>query len=234
MYRRRNSYRLKYFDYTSHGAYFITITAKNHQRIFSKIINSAQTTEKSSSGSPKNTVGHKLSNSAKAEIAKKSSSGSPKSIVGHKHTKSTKAEIAKKVEIPPSGNVRVELASTLKPKTILTPLGQILSEEWLNLPNYFKNIFIDEFVIMPNHIHGIIFIQNHFDKAEINLSQIIQSLKSRTSTRYLKYVKENNLGKMGQIWKRSYYDRVIRDEDALYEIRTYIRFNPMKWLIDDK
>ncbi|MFH0854750.1 MAG: transposase, partial [bacterium] len=60
-------------------------------------------------------------------------------------------------------------------------------------------------------------------------STIIGSFKSKSSIEYLKYIKQNNLNISRQIWQRSFYDHVIRNERSLNAIREYISLNPENW-----
>ncbi|MBP9163022.1 MAG: transposase [Leptospiraceae bacterium] len=109
-------------------------------------------------------------------------------------------------------------------------------ECWNDLPNHYSDCALDEFVIMPNHIHGII---NIIRKGKNSLSDIIGSLKSFSSRRInkLKIVlpesNDGNLYDVGGIWQPRFHDRIIRDEMELYNVRNYIQNNPRNWLKDD-
>jgi REP element-mobilizing transposase RayT len=93
---------------------------------------------------------------------------------------------------------------------------------------------IDDFIIMPNHIHGIIVINNDNNVGTGQrpvptgryglLSKIINAFKNMT-TKYIRY----KMGNKNFVWQRSFYDRVVRDQRALDNIRSYICFNPMQW-----
>ncbi len=61
------------------------------------------------------------------------------------------------------------------------------------------------------------------------ISDIICAFKSKCSVGYLKYIKQNNLDISGQIWQRSFYDHVIRNERSLNAVREYISNNPENW-----
>ncbi|MFH1856549.1 MAG: transposase [Candidatus Omnitrophota bacterium] len=93
---------------------------------------------------------------------------------------------------------------------------------------------IDKFIIMPNHIHGIVIINNRAQASSApTLSQIIRSFKSKTTMEYLKYIHQNKLNISGEIWQRSFYDHVIRDEESLEKVREYIFNNPKTWEMDE-
>jgi putative transposase len=114
----------------------------------------------------------------------------------------------------------------------LSPAGRIIEEQWQYIPNLYDDVELDEYVIMPNHIHGIIVIQQK-KRADTRpaptLSDIICSFKSRSSLEYIRYIKRNNLNFSDKFWQRSFYDHVIRNERSLSAIREYILDNPANW-----
>ena len=119
-------------------------------------------------------------------------------------------------------------------KMILNLSGEMV-KKWLSeLENKFKNIELGEYVIMPNHIHLIVFIMNVAVRSEQNnIPQIVQWLKTMTTNEYIKNVKQNNWKPFDKrLWQRNYYDRVIRNEKELNKIRKYIFENPLKWEFD--
>ncbi len=127
----------------------------------------------------------------------------------------------------------------------LTPIGEIVRDEWLDIPHYFNNVKLDSFIVMPNHIHGIIIIvgatfmvaQNgnpgelYNKRAGMNpaptLGEIIGSFKSRCVHKCIQ--EKLNVYKF---WQRNYYEHIIRNEEELYAIREYIQNNPMNWKLD--
>jgi len=169
---RHKSIRLKGYDYTQSGAYFVTICSQDKKNIFSQIVD---------------------------------------------------------------GNV------------ILNEFGKIIQNEWIKTGQIRKNVIIDEYVIMPNHLHGIIIIENNHDdrrgtqqrastsKIESfgkpvfgSLPTIIRGFKSTTTKQI------NELRSMPEIplWQRNYYEHVVRNDNDLNEIREYIINNPLKWDLD--
>lgn len=113
-------------------------------------------------------------------------------------------------------------------------LGIIVNQTWQNLTNYFSNIILDEFIIMPNHLHAIIFLEQTVG-AElappmrfINLSRIMQVFKSICTVTINKQLNKNKV----LVWQRGYYDHIIRNEFSLNKIREYIVNNPLKWSFD--
>jgi putative transposase len=116
-----------------------------------------------------------------------------------------------------------------------SPIKEIFYKCWLELPNHYDNIILDEFIVMPNHVHGIIFIDNdsvgaglrpaRSSKPAKNLFEIVRAFKSFSSREYNKrYGLQGN-----RFWQRNYFERVIRNEKELKAIREYIRNNPMNW-----
>ncbi|MFC1709350.1 transposase [Candidatus Omnitrophota bacterium] len=121
----------------------------------------------------------------------------------------------------------------------LTKIGQIIDKNWRDITNRYNNINIDEFIIMPNHIHGIVIINKRdgvLSRADARpaptISNILCSFKSKSSVEYLKYIKQNDLNISGKIWQRSFYDHIIRNERSLQEIREYVNNNPLNWDTD--
>lgn len=168
LFKERKRNRLKNFDYSGSGYYFVTICTKNREEYFGNVING---------------------------------------------------------------------------KMVLNEYGKIVKEYWLDLPNHYTNCELDEFLVMPNHVHCVIVIRNvgaifkspqimnkHNKTGEINfaptkkptLSQIIKWFKSAST---IKIRKHHRLFQ----WQRSFYDHIIRNEYELNIIRLYIKINPSKW-----
>lgn len=145
----RKLIRLKEYDYSNEGMYFITICTKNRECILGKIEN---------------------------------------------------------------GSVKTD------PYIVLNRNGILIESELNNIHNHFRYINIDEYVIMPNHIH---FILNIIKKDSITVPTIVGLFKSGVS-RILKY----------SIWQRNYYEHIIRNEKEYYKIKKYIIENPINWVND--
>lgn len=116
----------------------------------------------------------------------------------------------------------------------MTTIGKIAYDNWLKIPDYHPYVELDEFVLMPDHFHGIVFINkpdknnwelNKFGAQSKNLASIICGYKSSIK----QYATVNNLG-FG--WQARYYDRVIRNEKEYESIREYIYNNPDNWLLN--
>lgn len=133
----------------------------------------------------------------------------------------------------------------------LNQYGRIVKEELLRSEEIRQNIKIDYFVIMPNHIHFILIIEEQylnyndvvgvhcneplqntekFGKSTKNsLPTIIKLLKSTIT----KQINEIRNSPSNPVWQRNYYEHIIRNEKELYEIRKYIENNPLNWNEDD-
>jgi len=131
-----------------------------------------------------------------------------------------------------------------KRKLYLSNYGEIIKRCLIDLPNHFNNIRIDEFIVMPNHVHGIIIIKlnpnrrdviNHVSTMQnispmnkITLGKIIRYFKGKSS--FLIHQLENNAFQ----WQPRYYDHIIRTENDLLKAQQYIRWNPLKWDDDEE
>ncbi|MFH2137254.1 MAG: transposase [Candidatus Omnitrophota bacterium] len=128
-----------------------------------------------------------------------------------------------------TNNVGTALAA-VRNNIKLTKLGQIIDSQWNDLPNQYKNIELDQYIIMPNHLHGILIINKRTGASPVpTISNIIGSLKSKISVEYLQYINNENLNVCGQIWQRSFHDHIIRNDKSLNKIRNYITTNPENW-----
>ncbi|MCX6145956.1 MAG: transposase [Candidatus Kapabacteria bacterium] len=113
---------------------------------------------------------------------------------------------------------------------MLTEIGELVLKVWYNLPNYYPNLELDEIVIMPNHIHFIIIIN---DKNEINkkynISEVVGNLKSFATRNIRTFLDDSKF----EVWQSRFYDRIIRNEVELLNVRNYIECNPLKWNEDE-
>jgi len=160
----RHSIRLKYYDYSQAGAYFVTICTKDKSFLFGEIVDGLMS---------------------------------------------------------------------------LNHFGEIVQTCWGDLAKHYPHAEPDVFVVMPNHIHGIIVLGDLSDVGaglkpaptavkRCGLSEIIRAFKTFSSRRI------NELrGRHGiPVWQRNYYEHVIRNENDLNEISEYIVNNPLKWELD--
>ena len=168
----RRSIRIKGYDYSQEGYYFITICVQNRENLFGKILNN---------------------------------------------------------------------------EMHLNEAGNMVKKWWLKLENKFPNFVLDEFIVMPNHFHGIVLInykaggQTHLSNdidegahAGAPLRTMVQWFKTMTTNEYIQKVK---LGKFSsfekRIWQRNYYEHIIRNDISLKRIKYYIKNNPRNWILDE-
>lgn len=132
-------------------------------------------------------------------------------------------------------------------------IGKKAKEFWLSIPEHFPYVSLDEFQIMPNHIHGILLIhkngqhlspisqddeiqyawqpllnkKNQFGPQSKNLSSILRGFKAGLKSYATKHA-------IPFKWHPRFFDRIIRNEDELNRIRNYIITNPDNWHLDQK
>jgi putative transposase len=137
----------------------------------------------------------------------------------------------------------------------LSPAGEIVWQVWENLPRHFQNITLGNAMVMPNHFHGIIFINGRgeasagitctsplthlADASPIHSPQgtpagslraIIQNFKSISSRK----IAQNMDKSASPVWQRNYYERVVRNDDELRQLSEYILNNPLSWDTDEE
>ena len=137
-------------------------------------------------------------------------------------------------------------------KMQLNEIGQIVVECWNRIPQHFSSVEIGEFVIMPNHMHGI--ISWGIEETEFpHLCVGTRSPRPKNSTRehkeddsspslgkitaYFKYQSTKHINQSHnmartRIWQRNYHDHVVRDDKDLQRLHQYIQNNPLKWELD--
>ena len=126
----------------------------------------------------------------------------------------------------------------------LNRFGNVVNTCWTKMPHHFPNVEIDTFVIMTNHIHGIIVLIDNCRgavAAPFGAGEVTSPLRKCTLGQviaYFKYQTTKSINRIcntpgNRIWQRNYYEHVIRNEDDLNEIRQYILDNPVKWGIDE-
>ncbi len=125
----------------------------------------------------------------------------------------------------------------------LNDAGRMVTTVWDSLPKRYQGLEIDACVVMPNHLHGIFFINDPV--GAIHESPLRESLRhnrrAMTLPKVVGYLKMNTAKRINQsrntpgvpVWQRNYYERVIRDERELDGIRRYIVENPAKWDEDE-
>lgn len=130
-------------------------------------------------------------------------------------------------------------------KICYNQLGYIAYSFWSALPRRFSHIELDAFIVMPNHLHGILIItegtkhlqqkdtpkKEQFGKPVVgSIPTVIRSFKSAVSKR----INLMRRTKEPPVWQSNYYESIIRIETGLYRVRQYIINNPLQWEMDDE
>jgi REP element-mobilizing transposase RayT len=141
-------------------------------------------------------------------------------------------------------------------ETRLNGLGQVVQREWERLTHRFPHIQLDAFVVMPNHVHAIIFIVDGRGEASAikkpvlseslsvdaspqhapigtqpgSLGAIIQNFKSISARK----INQIRCMRGSPLWQRNYYEHIIRHDGELNRIRQYISDNPRRWAEDNE
>ena len=120
----------------------------------------------------------------------------------------------------------------------LNEFGEIIEKGIKSIPVIYPNIDLDEFIIMPNHLHTIILINNPQGRANVSplhehhskiktIGYIIGQFKSSMT----KTINKKGLDEFA--WQRNYYEHIIRNPEELNQIRQYIINNPLNWDNDE-
>ncbi len=130
----------------------------------------------------------------------------------------------------------------------LNPYGVVAREEWLRSAARRPEIELDAFIVMPNHVHGIVMITDDAVGAQREGAQRVGaqrvaplhraagSLGSFVAGFKMAVTKRINLLRGtpgGLVWQRNYYERIIREDDEAASVRAYIQDNPARWPEDD-
>ena len=144
-----------------------------------------------------------------------------------------------------------------KGKMQLNDAGKYVKKCWMDIPGHFPYIQLDEYAIMPNHIHGILILRdvpvganNHspecMDQPGANnhsplqqnpnrvcgTSKTIGSVVRGFKIGVTKWFRDNSFDAV--VWQRNYFEHICRDENELFRIRQYIRDNPINWASDEE
>ncbi len=129
-------------------------------------------------------------------------------------------------------------------RILLNVIGRIALDCWRDIPNHFPLVELHPFVVMPNHVHGILAIQDghgcpvplqNQHRAErfqhptvASVPTIVRSYKSEVTYLARRYLRRASL----QVWQSNYFERVLRNGDEFSNACRYIFENPMMWHID--
>lgn len=118
---------------------------------------------------------------------------------------------------------------------VLNDAGCIADECWLEITNHFPNVVLREFVVMPNHIHGIVELKTEFaaavganDNSPLRSpSKTIGSIVHGYKIGVTKWIRHNTDAR--NVWQRNYYEHVIRNHVEYQRLSKYIMNNPQRW-----
>jgi putative transposase len=127
---------------------------------------------------------------------------------------------------------------------VLSPVGKIVRDCWADIPNHFASVRLGVFVVMPNHLHGILTVEErarHAVPLQVarNLEQfqgptaasiptIVRSFKSAVT----RLVREHAQSQAIRVWQSNYFERILRNGDELEKATRYIVENPLHWHMD--
>ena len=269
---QRKSTRLKYFDYSTTGAYFITICTRDRMKILSEITRENPTsTNITNDLQPVGEKTHSVEVGARllaggvfAPPAKRPIECSPTALNSHQDTPCAVGEVlappaerTRKCDLtalnshqdtpcvvgevlaPPAiHSIVCDSTATnshqdtpcavgevlAPPATKLSKIGELVEEQMSDLEERYKNILIDEYVIMPDHIHMILLIKNTGGASTSpTMNDVIRTYKSLTSR-----ICKQRFG-IEKLFQRSFYDHVIRNQKDYETRKKYILENPIKW-----
>ncbi len=135
---------------------------------------------------------------------------------------------------------REELLGTIESGEMsLSAAGRAVTEAWHSIPQRFAVVHLDSYVAMPNHVHGLLWLDASAEPQDggasrnsratgPSLGEIMRAFKS------LSAIAANRvLGRGGvPFWQRNYYEHIVRNDDELDQIRRYIVSNPAQWADD--
>ena len=204
----RKGIRLPEYDYSSEGAYFVTVCTDGKLRILSELP----------------TVG---ADSVRPYALSGSANGADNSICSHALPGATvAADDSVRHHVLTGATVAADDSVRPTVPTILTPIGKIIEDCILSLPLHNHGIRLDKYVVMPNHIHLLLrFVPAEGGQSRPPLQKVMQSLKSVTTRKCWQFG-------ISKLWQRSFYDHVIRNETDYLKIWQYIEQNPLRWSED--
>jgi putative transposase len=131
----------------------------------------------------------------------------------------------------------------------LNPYGMVVAENYRWLSEQYLYVHLDDWVIMPNHFHGILILTDQSRRGDLQIAPTHTENATAPSEKMPKY---KSLGRLvgafktvstkriniirdtpgNVVWQRNYYEHIIRNELALNNIRRYIQMNPVNWRLD--
>ncbi len=111
--------------------------------------------------------------------------------------------------------------------------GRMVTSVWESIPQTFESVRLAEFVLMPNHLHGLLTLRREEALPRVKLGTVIQWFKYRTTLEYGRGVRTRGWQRFERhLWQRGFHDRVLRDEAERAHASGYILRNPRQWRED--
>ncbi len=130
-----------------------------------------------------------------------------------------------------SGAYFVTICTDKRQRVLEIPsIHAALLKQWHHLPQRFPSVRLDAFVIMPDHVHGILWLDGSVKDAP-TLGSVIGTFKGWVTIAWRQYHREAKIPCVSHLWQQDYYEHVIRNEDDLALTRAYILNNPLKALL---
>lgn len=112
----------------------------------------------------------------------------------------------------------------------LNAAGDLVDTIWSAIPERHAGVDLDAWIVMPNHLHGILVLGTVPDGAVPTLGAVVGGFKSLTSVEYARKVSEGTFPRFDRtLWQRGFHDHIIRSEVSLAKAREYIAGNPARW-----
>ena len=111
----------------------------------------------------------------------------------------------------------------------LSRFGEVADSCWRELPDHYRHASLDAWIVMPNHVHGVIVLaEDGGGTKRHGIPEIVRGFKTFSARRINEHRNTPGL----PVWQRSYYDHIIRDDVDLHDVRQYIDRNPAVWADD--
>ena len=110
--------------------------------------------------------------------------------------------------------------------------GHMVETYWTGIPARYPGVETDAMIVMPDHLHGILFLGTDPGiVADVTLGEIVRWLKSWTTRKYAEQVHVGTWPPFaGRLWQANYYDQILRSDAAVDSRRAYIVANPWRWM----
>ena len=133
---------------------------------------------------------------------------------------------------------RSTLGTNRRGEMKLSPLGDLTEMRWRSIPDHSPNVSLDLFIVMPNHVHGLVAIQSESELSESrrspgelrprSLGAVVGGFKASVT----RIGREDRIVGSEPVWQRGFWEHIVRGPEALERIRTYIIENPTRWHCD--